>query len=226
MPYLTPEEIRNEHDAIYQGRQSIRPLPLRGRCVPIFQEFVLDPSSRVLEYGPGAGGFLRALAEKGYKNIYGCDIGNYIAKDTVPRLRGFAELDLSFDRLPWDDASFDAVAAWEVLEHVENPHHAIREAHRVLRPGGSFFISVPNIFHIVSRLVFLKRGVFPQWNESNNHISVFPHGIFEKTVLKYFDLIKEGFVYTVVQLPLLKHVSFFPENQWFGRWVYYVLKKK
>ena len=87
-------------------------------------------------------------------------------------------------------------------------------------------MSVPNIFHIVSRLVFLKRGLFPRWNETNNHISMFPRGIFEKTFLKYFSLVKEGYTFSKISLPLLNKIKFLPENQWFGNWVFYILKKR
>ena len=135
-------------------------------------------------------------------------------------------LDLSFERLPWADGSFDAVAAWEGLEHLENPHHAVREISRVLKPGGIFLLSLPNIFHIVLRLVFLRRGLFPQWDERNNHISLFPRGVFEKAFLRYFRMVEAGYVGSGVNLPVLRRIRIFPENEWFGRWAYYVLEKE
>lgn len=226
MRYQNPDELKTSAAAIRAKLQHGRPLPLKGRCVPIFEKFMPSRRARILECGPGAGRFLRALADRGYTRLFGCDIGRYIVPEIEKKLSGFAALDLSFNKLPWPDNSFDAVCAWEVLEHLENPHNVLREIHRVLRPGGFFMISLPNIFHIVSRLVFLKRGVFPQYNEKNNHLSLFPRGVFEKTVLKYFDLQEEGYVFSGLNWLWLAHVKFLPENQWFGRWVYYVLKKK
>ena len=46
--------------------------------------------------------------------------------------------------LPFPDASFDGCCATEVLEHVEDDRGALRELHRVLRPGGILAISVPH----------------------------------------------------------------------------------
>jgi SAM-dependent methyltransferase len=48
------------------------------------------------------------------------------------------------DPLPFDDASFDAVMLKDVLEHLLNPVAAVREARRVLRPGGRVYASSPD----------------------------------------------------------------------------------
>jgi SAM-dependent methyltransferase len=45
--------------------------------------------------------------------------------------------------LTWDDDSFDLVLTSETLEHVPDPHVALRETRRVLRPGGRHVFTVP-----------------------------------------------------------------------------------
>ncbi len=49
-------------------------------------------------------------------------------------------------RLPFPDASVDAVACLEVLEHVREPQAMLCEISRVLRPGGRAWISVPFLY--------------------------------------------------------------------------------
>jgi SAM-dependent methyltransferase len=46
-------------------------------------------------------------------------------------------------RLPFAAASFDAVFAFDVLEHIQDEDAALEEVRRVLRPDGSFVLSVP-----------------------------------------------------------------------------------
>jgi SAM-dependent methyltransferase len=48
------------------------------------------------------------------------------------------------DRLPFPDESFDGVIMKDLLEHVEDPVHVVREARRVLRPDGLAFASSPD----------------------------------------------------------------------------------
>lgn len=57
------------------------------------------------------------------------------------------------DQTPWpfDAATFDAVEAWHVFEHLWEPVAFMREAWRVLKPGGLLFIAVP---HYQSRNAF------------------------------------------------------------------------
>ncbi len=46
-------------------------------------------------------------------------------------------------RLPFPDETFDAVLSFAVLEHVADPAQVVREAARVLKPGGCVYIVVP-----------------------------------------------------------------------------------
>jgi len=50
--------------------------------------------------------------------------------------------------IPEPDASYDSVLCTSVLEHLEEPAAALREAHRVLRPGGVAIYTMPMFWHL------------------------------------------------------------------------------
>jgi 2-polyprenyl-3-methyl-5-hydroxy-6-metoxy-1,4-benzoquinol methylase len=60
--------------------------------------------------------------------------------------------------LPFADRSFDFITCLEGLEHIENPQQAMREFARLLRPGGTLIVSIPNILNIEERLKWLIYG--------------------------------------------------------------------
>ena len=59
------------------------------------------------------------------------------------------------DVLPFDDDRFDCVVATEVVEHVINTDHLLNEANRVLKPGGLFVASVPNVAQPASFIMLM-----------------------------------------------------------------------
>jgi SAM-dependent methyltransferase len=57
-----------------------------------------------------------------------------------------ADLHGSLEAIPVDDASFDVALCLQVLEHVPDPAAAVRELHRVVRPGGRVLLSTHGIY--------------------------------------------------------------------------------
>jgi SAM-dependent methyltransferase len=71
--------------------------------------------------------------------------------------------------LPFDDASFDAVIAGELFEHLQFPDTLVGEIRRVLRPGGVIVGSVPNAYRLQGRLRFLL-GHAPEDDPTHLHM--------------------------------------------------------
>jgi SAM-dependent methyltransferase len=51
--------------------------------------------------------------------------------------------------LPFDDGSFDIVISCETIEHVPDPHAAVREMYRVCRPNGLLYLTTPNYMNLI-----------------------------------------------------------------------------
>ena len=68
--------------------------------------------------------------------------GRYLATD----LRVLPHVDFASDaaRLPIADHSVDTVISLELLEHVPRPSAVVDELARILKPGGTVFVSVPS----------------------------------------------------------------------------------
>jgi len=50
--------------------------------------------------------------------------------------------------MPFDDEQFDCAFGTEVLEHCPEPEVVLKEVYRVLKPGGTFFFTVPFLWNL------------------------------------------------------------------------------
>ena len=87
---------------------------------------------------------------KPYKDMLRPHIAEHVGVDHGKTFHDKSEIDLfgSAYQIPVQDASFDSVLCTAVLEHLEEPEQALRECHRVLKPGGHAIYSVPFIWHL------------------------------------------------------------------------------
>jgi SAM-dependent methyltransferase len=72
------------------------------------------------------------------------DLSPFVDGELVNQdLDGDVDIASPIHAIPVGDGSFDAVVCNAVLEHLYDPEAAVRELHRVLRPGGTLYMAVP-----------------------------------------------------------------------------------
>jgi SAM-dependent methyltransferase len=101
------------------------------RLVP--RHFPPDRVGRILDVGCGS---------MPYRGLFPQD--SYLGCDIDPASPAVASCPA--DALAFPDRSFDAVVAFQLLEHVTEPWRVMGEIARVLRPGGKALITVPFLF--------------------------------------------------------------------------------
>ncbi|HAS53015.1 MAG TPA: class I SAM-dependent methyltransferase [Nitrospiraceae bacterium] len=120
--------------------------------------------SRVLDLGAGEGYFSSLLSEKFLEKGIDRIAEHMSACDLFPQEFKFGQITCDFcdfnSSLPYSDNSFKAVCSIEVIEHLENIFHLMREVYRILQPGGVAVITTPNILNMNSRLTTFITG-FP-----------------------------------------------------------------
>lgn len=97
--------------------------------------------------GPTPDNKIRSLKGE-VQRVFGADINNEILDNEELDEASIIENDI----LKFSDKTFDLAWADYVLEHVVEPDIFLREVHRVLKPGGSFFFRTPNKYHYVSMI--------------------------------------------------------------------------
>jgi SAM-dependent methyltransferase len=105
----------------------------------------LGEGRRVLDAGCGLGYGAALLARSGAAEVVGIDIAEEVVEAigaAAPDGVRFAVADVR--ELPFEEASFDLIVCFEVIEHIDGQEQALDELKRVLAPGGLLAISSPN----------------------------------------------------------------------------------
>ena len=114
--------------------------------------------ARVIEVGAGSGAMSLRLSDAGF-TVTASDL---FRESFKPAEVPFVAADLNAEFAPQFEGRFDAVMALEIVEHLENPRHFLRQLRAILPVGGQLILSTPNIANPVSQALFLRRGQF-QW---------------------------------------------------------------
>jgi len=126
------------HGSQWVGQQAYWWYRARGKFFDAFFGPLLSPHAQVLDIGSADGPSAKFIDE-----ILKFGTGRKISMDIDPEGLGPDDIVASAEAIPVADESFDMVSAFDVIEHCEHEALAVGEIHRVLKPGGYFFMAVP-----------------------------------------------------------------------------------
>ena len=111
----------------------------RGSVGALLDAARVSAGLRVLDVGTGPGFVALAAAARGAR-VTGAD--QSAAMVDIARAAGVDAVVAPVERLPFDDAEFDAVVGGYLLNHLPRPEAAVAELARLLRPGGRLALTV------------------------------------------------------------------------------------
>lgn len=157
----SPGEWRNFYEL--QGRDAVK-AGIRIDCstapvIDVVIRMTCDPRwtfQSLLDVGCGASVPYVAPLESLGKRVVGLDFARSFLSMAKSNGQG-CSVQGDATALPFPDTSFDAVLCSETLEHIPDDRGAVKEIHRVLRPGGLLFLTVPNFWN-ASRILSGMRG--------------------------------------------------------------------
>jgi len=121
----------------------------------------LKPGARCLEVGCGTGLFSEELAKSG-ASLVSIDISPDLMQEAKKRVPGVEFLIRDACHTGFAEESFDAIVGSSVLHHLEVPA-ALKEFHRILKPGGTLAFTEPNMMNphifIQDKVPFIREAM-------------------------------------------------------------------
>jgi 2-polyprenyl-3-methyl-5-hydroxy-6-metoxy-1,4-benzoquinol methylase len=131
---------RGSADEVYLSDEKSR-IAMARRLLALVRGYV--SSGRILDVGCAAGFFLDRVRDAGWE-AHGVEPSRWLA-EYARRTFHVEVKPMTLREGGFPNAFFNAVTFWDTLEHMSDPPAELREAYRIIVPGGHLFISYPNI---------------------------------------------------------------------------------
>jgi SAM-dependent methyltransferase len=141
-----------------------------GKRRRAIERFVSE--GRLLDVGCATGNFLDEMRRNGRWKVEGVEPNREAASYAQERL-GLEVLVGHLEEVALPSASFDVITMWNVLEHLHDPLGSIRAVDRLLKPGGLFVFSIPNMESLEARVF----GQYWLGWELPRHLYFFPRPV-------------------------------------------------
>lgn len=147
-------------------------------ALDLIRDFSNPGKNTILDVGCAGGLFLDVAAKSGW-DVFGVEINKQAIKELIKKNIYYWD---SIDSVISSDRTFDAVAMWDLFEHLYRPSETLKDVSKILRKGGVLFMNIPNVLSLSSRLLREKSGTF----DGRSHINFFS----EFTIAKLLNRFK------------------------------------
>jgi ubiquinone/menaquinone biosynthesis C-methylase UbiE len=211
------DKIGSDYDTHYSDRWS---LAYRDEflCAPMFVGVDLQGKS-VLDALCGGGQLAEYLLGRGAK-VWGLDISPVQIASLQERCEGVTPAVGSVFEMPFEDETFDVVGICNALHHL-HPHidEAIKEIHRVLKPGGCFGFSEPAAGTLPDHLRQIWYRFDPLFEESEAAVDI---ESLKSSCAELFEFRYETYVGNVAYIAVLNSMILrLPASwkDWYSPWL-------
>jgi len=171
------------------------------------------PNGHILDLGCGSGAFTKRLQDHGFRTT-----SVDLSLDTFKLRSERYEFDFNGDFAEQlTGKKYDAIVALEVIEHLENPLHFLRQLKLIAGQDIPLFISFPNLYLYWSLYTFYKDGTFGNWSPflywETGHQSLMTDWLFEEHLKKTGLSLEEKHYCAPVAFP--KNLKSFIEHRIF-----------
>lgn len=129
--YFLDVALTHETMDVYTPRKAI--FAAVKECTPLLSGSLLDIGCGQMPYRE-----VMLASNRNITKYTGLDLQSSSVHDT-----SIADLHWDAETIPAENNSFDSAMATEVLEHSFAPQRTLAEINRILKPGGTFFFTVP-----------------------------------------------------------------------------------
>lgn len=109
-----------------------------------------------------------SLAPQYFQDLTIIDYDKDVVQESLAKFPHVKAIICSAEEIPVENATFDCLIMFEIIEHMNKPEKVLKEANRILKRGGHLYLSTPNRF-LPEFLV--KMGLIPKQNN--------PHHVYE-----------------------------------------------
>jgi len=188
---------------------------MHKRCRAIIKR---QSGGKLLDVGCATGNFLYEMSKHKGWEVMGVEPDHYASSYARQRLGlDVRTCTLREANLPAD--AFDVITMWNVLEHLHHPMAALIEVHRILKKGGWFVFSIPNVEGLEARLFG------PLWMgwEMPRHLYLFPRSTLTRMLSDVGLKIEDTMCLCGSYLSFLLSLQFYLENRFsekpWPRWI-------